>query len=98
MVSQNRFTSPRDAAGSGQLDETGGERPSCDSGPDDGTSTPKSLHEEAVDYCLLCARYTIDPEKPDQCIHWETCEDRQERFPSMTYNDTLGDRPIAATW
>lgn len=85
MISKNRLVTLRgNAIGSGHLEERGVGRPSDGSGPDDLTSTPRSLREEAIDYCLQCAHYTIDPEKPDQCIRWDTCEERQERFPLVS--------------
>jgi hypothetical protein len=63
----NRLPVPRVAAASRQL------------GRDDATET---LRQEAIDHCLQCARYTHDPEKSDLCIHWDTCEERLELFPS----------------
>ena len=84
MISQNRLVTIRgNNVGSSQFEETGAGRPFYRSGPDDLTSTPKSLREQAVDYCLQCAHYTVDPERPDQCIRWDTCEELQEHFPSV---------------
>jgi hypothetical protein len=45
------------------------------------TPTPNALREEAIDYCLQCARYEPDSESSDCCIYWDTCEERLEHFP-----------------